>query len=85
MDVVTKNSRTEAVGEQFVSVQGRSFDAELFTENRLATLKTVASRFQQFTAGEMVKLSHEEKAWKEPFDEGKQLISYNYGFELKVM
>lgn len=85
VDVVTKEFESGAVGEQFVPVQGRSFDPGLFTENELATLNTVASRFQQFTAGEMVNLSHEEKAWKVPFDEGKQLISYNYGFELKVM
>lgn len=62
----------------------REFNPELFSEQELRVLKEVADKFQGMSAREITELSHEESAWKENH-QGKKLIDYRYGFELKNM
>jgi hypothetical protein len=41
--------------------------------------------FAKTSAQDIIEISHKEKAWKENYSRGKQLISYKYGFDLKAI
>jgi DNA-binding transcriptional regulator YiaG/uncharacterized phage-associated protein len=68
-------------GEQFRPRAGRPFNAGLFTDDEMNTLKKVGSAFEKTSATEIVELSHMENAWKEN-EKGKRAIRYDYAFEL---
>ncbi len=72
-------------GEIFHLAQGRTFNASVFSKNEITTLQMVAEKFKTISAKEIKELSHKEKAWKENFERGKQLISYKYGFDLETV
>lgn len=72
-------------GAIFHPVAGRTFNKGLFSTEELETLTFVADTFRTISAKEIKDLTHREKAWKENFEKGKQLIGYKYGFELETI
>lgn len=70
------------IGEQFKPNSGRIFNPDIFKEDELQTLQEVVKRFGKTATNDIINISHKEKAWEENFKAGKQLISYNYSFEL---
>lgn len=73
----------EGTGERFVPVENRLFRAERFTAEELKVLEEVAEIFEKTRTNEIVKLTHDEKAWIENID-GHKPINYKYGFELNM-
>jgi len=72
-----------ALGEQF---QPKAhFDADLFNETELETLKQVSDKFKRTSVNSIIEISHQEKGWYENFEEGKKLISYEYAFDLATI
>ena len=69
-------------GEQFIARPDRPFNASLFSETELNVLKKVATTFEKTSTNQIIELSHLEKAWKEN-EQAKNVISYEYAFELK--
>ena len=72
-------------GDQFIPNPNRKFNPEIFNELELDVLNKVADKFKNTSTSEIIEISHEELAWKENFDNGKSLINYNYGFDLKAL
>lgn len=70
------------VGEQFKPNLDRVFDSDPFSDGELETLEIVAQKFEKAGTQEIIDMSHEEKAWKDNFSNGKHLINYIYAFEL---
>lgn len=70
-----------SIGEQFKPNVNRQFNSEIFTEQELNTLKEIANRFKNTTTNEIIKISHNEKAWIENEKERK-IIDYKYSFDL---
>jgi len=70
------------VGEQFKSRNDRPFNSKLFSQTELEVLERVSNTFKPTTTTDIVKLSHLEDAWKKN-EKGKNIISYQYAFELK--
>ncbi len=85
IDILQTEFENEKVGEQFKPNPNRKFNSALFAEDELKTLQTVADKFKKTSTKEIIDISHKEKAWKENFENGKRVISYNYGFELGIM
>lgn len=75
----------QGVGEQFKPHGKRTFNSGLFNELELKTLEDVAKKFKSASTNQIVEISHDEKAWIDNFHEGKALISYEYGFDLKAI
>ena len=73
------------IGEQFKPNSGRIFNPDIFKEDELQTLQEVAKRFGKTGTNDIINISHKEKAWEENFKKGKQLISYNYSFDLTAL
>ncbi|GAA5030807.1 hypothetical protein GCM10011506_22040 [Marivirga lumbricoides] len=82
VDVYHTQFENGGVGEQFKPHHERVFDPELFDEKELETLQIVAKKFKKAKTQEIVNISHQEKAWKDNFSNGKNLINYLYAFEL---
>lgn len=72
----------EYTGERFVPNDFNRFNSEVFLESELEVLNTIAKKFDGCNAKAITKLSHEETAWTENKKE-KNIINYNYSFELK--
>lgn len=66
--------------EQFLSVPNRAFNVDLFTDNELEMLKTVAQMFSDTDTKRIIELSHQEKAWVEN-QNNKNFIDYKYSFD----
>lgn len=69
-------------GEQFIARQDRAFNPSLFSKEELEVLEKVATTFKKTTTADIIELSHLEKAWKEN-EQAKNVISYEYAFELE--
>lgn len=69
------------IGEKFTSNVSKVFNPELFSEIELEVLESVANRFENTSTGDIIEISHKEKGWIEN-NENRDLISYNYAFEL---
>lgn len=69
-------------GEQFKPNPQRAFNPNLFSTQEIAVLNAVADRFKDTSTKDIIEISHKEKAWLENNAE-KQLIDYNYSFDLK--
>lgn len=69
------------IGEKFSLTEYKSFNSELFSEFELKILNIIANIFKGMNASQIMKVSHEEKAWIENEKE-KSLINYNYSFDL---
>jgi putative zinc finger/helix-turn-helix YgiT family protein len=81
IDIETTEFPTGYTGEQFKTPKNRKFNPKLFTENELKTLEKVATAFSGTSTYDMIQLSHLEEAWKNN-KKGKNIISYEYAFEL---
>jgi putative zinc finger/helix-turn-helix YgiT family protein len=81
VDIYTTEFPNGYTGEQFKARKDRKFNAELFSENELETLKKVATVFKETSTNDMIELSHLEEAWKRNA-KSKSVISYEYAFEL---
>jgi uncharacterized phage-associated protein len=73
---------TDITGEQFIPAAQNTFEASLFSEPELQILEQVAERFKDSSNNEIIKISHQERAWIENKD-NRDLISYFYAFDLK--
>lgn len=71
-------------GEQFIAKTDRPFNGTLFSELELDVLKKIVSTFKTTSTNDIIELSHLEKAWKEN-EQTKNVISYEYAFELKQL
>lgn len=81
LDISYTNFGNSGTGEQFKPNPGKTFNKELFTENDLQILESVAERFKNTSTTEIIEISHKEKAWIDNITERK-LIDYNYSFDL---
>jgi putative zinc finger/helix-turn-helix YgiT family protein len=70
------------IGEQFIARTDRPFNSILFSEIELDVLQKIVATFKTTTTNDIIELSHLEKAWKEN-EQTKNVISYEYAFELK--
>jgi transcriptional regulator with XRE-family HTH domain len=70
------------IGEQFFSSPNHPFKPELFLPEELNMLEKTAERFRDISTGEIIALSHKEKAWAEN-QKGKGLIDYRLGLEMQ--
>lgn len=68
-------------GEQFKARKDRRFNKDLFSENELSILKTVAEAFKNTSTNDIIETSHLEDGWKNN-QKDRSIISYNYAFEL---
>jgi putative zinc finger/helix-turn-helix YgiT family protein len=82
IDIIYETFDNGHTGEHFMVNSKRHFNAELFTEKELETLKTVAEKFKGTRTDKIVDISHDEIAWQHNVD-GFNEISYKQGFELK--
>lgn len=69
-------------GEKFIAKRDRPFKADLFTKYELEVLEKVAAEFRDKSTDDIIKFSHNEEAWKKN-EKNKNVISYEYAFELK--
>lgn len=68
-------------GEQYIARKDRPFNKDLFTEQELSILNEVARKFKDTNTGDIVEISHKEKAWIDN-EKQKDEISYEYAFDL---
>lgn len=71
----------EVSGEKILPMKDVVFKRDLFNNNEIEILNTIVNKFSKVTSKEIVKMSHQEKAWidnykKHPF------INYNSSFDL---
>jgi hypothetical protein len=74
----------EFVGERFVCDEAISVDPAHwpFTETEFQMVEIVSKRFRDLNTKMIVKISHEEPAWRDNVDDQNR-ISFEYGFYLK--
>lgn len=82
IDIRSKEFPNGAVGERFQPCVDRLFNPETFDDTEMQVLTEVASRFKNASTAEIIKTSHQEKAWIENEAE-RRLISYQWAFELR--
>lgn len=68
-------------GKCFYKSNHKDFNSELFSSEEMESLNTVVNTFKDCNATQIMKKSHEEKAWLEN-EKNKSLIDYNYAFDL---
>ncbi len=68
-------------GEKIVPAKRIKFNDMLFEKSEIDTLNTVITRFKNVTSSEIVRMSHEEKAWTENYKKHAN-IDYRYSFDL---
>lgn len=81
LDIYYTNFPDGGTGEQFKPNSKKAFNKDLFSTLELDILNTVAELFKNTSTNEIIKISHNEKAWIENNAE-KKLIDYNYSFDL---
>lgn len=81
IDVVQHDFGEDRVGDQVIAHPGRTFNSELFTAFEIDILKDVMTTFKDSSTSRIVEFSHNEKGWIEN-NESKNLISYNYAFDI---
>lgn len=82
IDILTTEFPKGYTGEQFKARMDRKFNSNLFSVPELETLEKVANGLKNTSTTNLVELSHLEEAWKNNEKE-KNVISYEYAFELK--
>jgi len=70
--------------EQLIGRAERPFKANLFSETEIDILETVAKKFKDTTASEIVDISHKELAWLEN-EASRSFIQYEYALDLKAL
>lgn len=81
IDICTTEFADGHTGERFKARKERPFNADLFSTNELEVLDKVATMFKSTSTNDIIELSHLEEAWKRN-EKGKNIISYEYAFEL---
>lgn len=81
IDIVYVTFSQGYTGEQFKPRKERTFNSDLFSESELTILNKVAEAFKSTSTNDIIELSHLEEAWKQN-EKDKNVISYNYAFEL---
>lgn len=81
IDVKYSEFANGGIGEQFLPKTNRPFKPELFLPEESDMLEKTAERFRDISTGEIIDLSHKEKAWAEN-QKGKGLIDYRLGLEM---
>ncbi len=81
IDLVSVQYQNGFIGEEFVKNPSRTFNSALFDDSEIIVLNKIVATFERYNASEMKELSHEERAWINN-EKGKDLIDYNYAFEL---
>lgn len=81
IDIYTTEFPQGYAGEQFIAREDRPFNASLFSESELEVLEKVSTVFKPTSTNDIIALSHLEEAWKKN-EKGKNVISYEYAFEL---
>ena len=81
VDIYYNNFSDGGTGEQFKPGNSVKFNPVLFTQQELKVLDEISVRFKNTTTGEIIDLSHKEKAWIDNIS-GKKMIDYRYGFEI---
>ncbi|MCK4678332.1 MAG: DUF4065 domain-containing protein [Bacteroidales bacterium] len=71
----------DASGEKILPMKQAKFNNKLFEDNELETLNTILEKFRNVTSSEIVRMSHEEKAWIENYKR-HPFIDYSYSFDL---
>lgn len=59
-----------------------TFDSSLFSDFELKVLEHIAQRFKNTKTSEIVRISHEESAWKENKDDKKMISYQQHAFSL---
>ncbi len=73
-------------GEKFLPSEDHKLHETMFSAEELNTLKAVASTFSHVSTQDIVKISHEEKAWIDNINAENHMISYlKYGFVLNAL
>mgnify|MGYP000356625492 CR=1 FL=1 len=72
----------DKTGEKYKPHPSRDFEAEFFSDIEIKYLEKVHENFKGIKTKELIKISHEEKGWLDR-NEKKDLIEYDYAFELK--
>ncbi|GAB2590556.1 type II toxin-antitoxin system antitoxin SocA domain-containing protein [Spirosoma areae] len=68
------------VSQQYTSIS--EFNSEIFSESELGTLKKISEKFSNYSASDIVKANHEEKAWLDNVM-NRDLVSYKESFHLQ--
>jgi hypothetical protein len=68
--------------EQFKPIRKRAFNPDVFSQQELAVLDHVATRFKTTTTSEIIEMSHKEEGWIKNVED-KGIIDYGFGFELR--
>jgi Predicted transcriptional regulator len=68
-------------GYRFNKTENKEFNAEIFSSEEIEILNLVCSKFSGMTTNDVIKFSHQEKAWLENNEERK-LIDYTYAFDI---
>ncbi len=80
---INKSENDWGYSKEFVN--NREFNPEIFTEKERDVLNRVFEEFKSKTTTEIIERSHLEDAWKDNFENGKNLIDYNkYAFNLNL-
>lgn len=72
-------------GDQFKPNPARKFNPLLLSQSEIEILSFVSEKFKNTSVKEIIDISHNEDAWKENFNNGRKLIDYHYGFDLKAI
>jgi DNA-binding transcriptional regulator YiaG/uncharacterized phage-associated protein len=81
IDIHTTEFPQGYTGEQFKARKDRPFNAGIFSETELDVLQRVSTVFKSTSTHDIIKLSHQEEAWKKNVKD-KSIISYEYAFDL---
>lgn len=71
------------IGEKFKTDPNHPFEAELFEESELESLRFISECFKDMNTQDLIKQSHQETAWKAR-SKDKELIEYDYAFDLSL-
>ncbi len=81
IDITYQEFHNGGMGESFTPNPRHPFDPLLFSQEEMASLKIVVDRFKNASTADIIKISHEETAWSDNYNEKKK-ISYDYAFKL---
>lgn len=84
LDIQTIDFPEGYTGIRFTPKEGCQFREGLFTDDELKVLKKVAETFKTQNASKISEISHLEKAWLQN-EQQKNLIDYNFAFELRQL
>ncbi|MFZ1749425.1 MAG: type II TA system antitoxin MqsA family protein [Saprospiraceae bacterium] len=84
IDIYTTEFAGGYTGEQFKAKKERKFNPNIFSKEELTVLDRISTVFKSTSTNDIIESSHLEEAWKKNEKE-KNVISYEYAFELKEL